>query len=1099
MAFPTIPTAGANTLLFSVTAAAGTTHTFPSLTTLDNANGDLLIAVIALYQASATGNTFGTWGGSFTEFGDSSSATNPSVAMGAAYKISNGTETGTFTVTSSISGRAAMALMSVKNWHGTTVPEIAFSAATTTTAHDPPSLDPSGWGSEDTLWVAVAGSGQTSLTGSWTGIGSAPTNYTDYGESAIAGGDVVGAAQIAVAFRQLAAASDDPGAFTTDTSPEIERAATIAVRPAAAPQTISGGVASEADAALAATVSQPQAPVSGGVASEADSGPAATVSQPQAPVAGGVASEADSAPAATVDQGSGVFSPDDIAGLECWLKADAIGLSDGANVTTWEDSHTSNKDATGATGQTFETNEINGLPVVRFDGTDDKMTVSGITNNDATRTIFMVARAQSHTTGDAFWGFVANAEMTMAGNGTVRWSTNQAVAVQSLTGAGTAGSTVRVITLRFNSTSSADGYDGAGAAQNFDPNDVYQSGTSPLVLGARASTAFGNVDIAEFLVFDSALVDADLDDVRNYLLDKWINAPQTISAGVASEADSAPAATVSQPQAPVSGGVASEADSVNAATVSQPQAPVAGGVASEADSAPAATVDQAFSPTDIAGLECWLKADAIGLSDGANVTTWEDSHTSNNDATNSTGQTLETNEINGLPVVRFDGTDDRLLVSGITNNDATRTFFMVARVVSAAVNDAFWGFGSSSVMNMTGAGAVRWGVDQAAAQVNIDATGGVGTVRLITLRFNGTSSADAYSLDGAAINFDPADQYQATGTTLVLGARGTTAYGNVEIGEFLVFDSALSDTDLDDVRSYLTDKWLSGPQTVSGGVATEADSTPAATISQPQAPVAAGTAQEADSANAATVVQPQAPVSGGTASEADSAPAGTVSQPQAPVSGGVASESDSAVAGTVSQPQPPVQAGVASEADSAPAATVDQAAGDQTILAGVASEVDSVPAATPTGGAQPPDTNPELGGVVSEPTLGGVFDESVTGGTFAEPSHGGNVTEPTLNGVFDETTTGGDVTEPDEGAEIDNLLGGVIDEVLTNGSVTEPSINGNVTEPALNGNVTEPDLGALLDEAIRSSQIDEATRSGTPEESTRGGTIDEVLTGGEIF
>lgn len=231
MAAPTIPTAAANTLLFSVTASAGTTHTFPSLTTLDNASGDLLIAVIALYQASGTANAFSSWGAGFTEFGDNASTDNPSVALGCARLTSAGTETGTFTVTSSISGRAAMALMSVKNWHGTTAPEVTFSAHSAATAPDPPNLDPSGWAAEDTLWIAVAGAGQTSLSGSWTGLGSAPANYGSYGESAIAGGDVVGAAQIAVAFRGLNATAENPGAFTTDTSPEIERAATIAVRP----------------------------------------------------------------------------------------------------------------------------------------------------------------------------------------------------------------------------------------------------------------------------------------------------------------------------------------------------------------------------------------------------------------------------------------------------------------------------------------------------------------------------------------------------------------------------------------------------------------------------------------------------------------------------------------------------------------------------------------------------------------------------------------------------------------------------------------------------------------------------------------------------
>jgi hypothetical protein len=254
MAFPTTPTTGANTLIASVQGTATTTHTFGSLTTLDNASGDLLIAVIVLYQASATGNAFSAWGGGFTEFGDSSSATNPSMAMGCAYKISNGTETGTFTVTSSISGRSAMFLMSIKNWHGTTPPEVAFSAATTATAQDPPNLDPPGWGAEDTLWIAVAAGGETSLTGTWTGIASAPASYTNFAASSIAGGDVIGACQIAVAFRGNNITGENPGSFTTDTSPEIERAATIAVRPAPPPVELDGTQTATASIAGTAAV-----------------------------------------------------------------------------------------------------------------------------------------------------------------------------------------------------------------------------------------------------------------------------------------------------------------------------------------------------------------------------------------------------------------------------------------------------------------------------------------------------------------------------------------------------------------------------------------------------------------------------------------------------------------------------------------------------------------------------------------------------------------------------------------------------------------------------------------------------------------------------
>jgi hypothetical protein len=103
-------------------------------------------------------------------------------------------------------------------------------ATGTTTAADTPSLNPGAWNVEDTLWIAVGGSGEDSLTGSYTGMASAPANYGDYSDSGITA-DAVGGAEAAVAFRQLAAASDDPAAFSCDVSNARSAALLIAVRP----------------------------------------------------------------------------------------------------------------------------------------------------------------------------------------------------------------------------------------------------------------------------------------------------------------------------------------------------------------------------------------------------------------------------------------------------------------------------------------------------------------------------------------------------------------------------------------------------------------------------------------------------------------------------------------------------------------------------------------------------------------------------------------------------------------------------------------------------------------------------------------------------
>jgi hypothetical protein len=231
--FPTVPTAGANTLLPSSQATATTTHTFPDLTTLDNAAGDLLLAIICKYDGASTDAEFSSWGGGFTEFVDrAQNGTNVPGAIGAAYKFSDGTETGTFTVTSAGSHRSAMFLLSIKGAHATTPPEATTRATGTTAAADPAALDPAGWVAEDTLWIAVANNDETSLTGSFTGITAAPTNYTGYVDSGIIGGDVIGALEGAVAFRQLNASSEDVGGFTLDVGAAANSALLIAVRPA---------------------------------------------------------------------------------------------------------------------------------------------------------------------------------------------------------------------------------------------------------------------------------------------------------------------------------------------------------------------------------------------------------------------------------------------------------------------------------------------------------------------------------------------------------------------------------------------------------------------------------------------------------------------------------------------------------------------------------------------------------------------------------------------------------------------------------------------------------------------------------------------------
>lgn len=231
MAFPTIPTSAASRNLVVEQADTSGTRTFPSLTSLTKNSGDLLIAIIAAYETGATDAAFSSWGGGFTEFMDKSATST--CAIGAAYKFSTGSETGTFTVTqASVTGHAVMWLMSIAGAHASAAPEGTGTATGTNSNADSPSHTAS-WGSDDNLWIAVADVGETSTAGAFQGVIGSPSGYGDELRSAVSA-DVVGGVQGSVAFLQSAVATEDPAAWNTDTSNARWRAATIAVRPAAA-------------------------------------------------------------------------------------------------------------------------------------------------------------------------------------------------------------------------------------------------------------------------------------------------------------------------------------------------------------------------------------------------------------------------------------------------------------------------------------------------------------------------------------------------------------------------------------------------------------------------------------------------------------------------------------------------------------------------------------------------------------------------------------------------------------------------------------------------------------------------------------------------
>jgi len=146
-------------------------------------------------------------------------ANGTSNELGAWYRVADGTEGSTITVTTSTSQTTAHISYRITGYYG--VPAVG-TAATGSSVNPNPSSLTSGFGATNTLWLAVEGHFSTGSLSSY------PTNYTG-GINQYGGGS---AASVSSAQRNLNAANEDPGVYTIGTS-EPWVANTIAIGAAA--------------------------------------------------------------------------------------------------------------------------------------------------------------------------------------------------------------------------------------------------------------------------------------------------------------------------------------------------------------------------------------------------------------------------------------------------------------------------------------------------------------------------------------------------------------------------------------------------------------------------------------------------------------------------------------------------------------------------------------------------------------------------------------------------------------------------------------------------------------------------------------------------
>lgn len=225
-----------------------------------------------------------------------------------------------------------------------------------------------------------------------------------------------------------------------------------------------------------------------------------------------------------------------------------------------------------------------------------------------------------------------------------------------------------------------------------------------------------------------------------------------------------------------------------------------------------------WQPTDIAGCQLWLKADAGITKDGSDyVSAWADQSGNGNDAVQATGgaQPLWVDaQLGGNAVVDFNGISNFLdFPHGMFYNLANISFFIVIKPYNITSNKGY--FAPSLYYNQ---GISIYSYPDWTLNVNGTKIFGSAPNAIIT-ESTWTLSSFIYSTDGNTgyINGNtviPIYIYHVGNLSLngvyALGRYAGSVgnyYGKMIVAEVIAYDSALTDTDRQLVETYLNTKY----------------------------------------------------------------------------------------------------------------------------------------------------------------------------------------------------------------------------------------------------------------------------------------------------
>jgi len=230
---------------------------------------------------------------------------------------------------------------------------------------------------------------------------------------------------------------------------------------------------------------------------------------------------------------SGGFNPKSIAGLALWLDAsDLSTIQVATGASEWRDKSgvgskkfiQDNGNDQPATG----TDTMNGLNVLRFDGSDDFMTATDPfltgTGNGLPVSFFMVHRIMAATNFGMLYTTAGGFEFRQnATSGAMQVNSNAVTTVHTFTGSSVG--VDEIVTLIFPSGATNNLFYQRGTEQTLSGSAQGKPSTAagtPHTIGRRTSGALpANVRVAEIIAYQAQLSDAQRKAVEAYLGKKW--------------------------------------------------------------------------------------------------------------------------------------------------------------------------------------------------------------------------------------------------------------------------------------------------------------------------------------------------------------------------------------------------------------------------------------------------------------------------------------------------------------------------------------------------------------------------------------------------